>query len=481
MLSAQDPYPPVSSQKPAPDDAEIDGSAPQICVDYLSHEWKDEDVWSSWKAMTKRKYEIANGVRLENASWRTWAKQRGNLKTVSPETLNWLKESDVTWLYGPLHREASAFPPTKVSSMEDRLGIDTGKKSILKHRTLTEILQAPFQISPPNGRLGVDEEEDDIVDVPDTSATIKRRPKNITMNLGIPSSSRGVGTFKKDRHISFNNTVEQCIAVDEIPAEEYYDDTSDYDDESSDEDEHDDMAMSVASIASAHSKPGSDGAKRAIIAKLEPTQLKMGHEYSPDWDRGRPISSFIDSDDEQFGEVDSRYSVADTIPVTHDFSFDQDDGYDYDSDDDYEAHHSSTQIPHKLQDNSEDPLVVDVQNLPGLAVHDTASLRGSQGVRRASFLSAQGGPTPSNTPTIPLSGDREKRIVHMSRGRPSSRTSGALVAPAPSLPQVPLAEDYVEESEGGLIGTAVELLNTARDLLGAIMGSPRNPGQSWYE
>lgn len=226
--------------------------------------------------------------------------------------------------------------------MEDRLGIDTGKKSILKHRTLTEILQAPFQISPPNGRLGVDEEEDDIVDVPDTSATIKRRPKNITMNLGIPSSSRGVGTFKKDRHISFNNTVEQCIAVDEIPAEEYYDDTSDYDDESSDEDEHDDMAMSVASIASAHSKPGSDGAKRAIIAKLEPTQLKMGHEYSPDWDRGRPISSFIDSDDEQFGEVDSRYSVADTIPVTHDFSFDQDDGYDYDSDDDYEAHHSST-------------------------------------------------------------------------------------------------------------------------------------------
>jgi hypothetical protein len=78
-------------------------------------------VWTSWKAMTKHKSEIANGVRLENASWRTWAKQRSQLKTISPETLNWfvcpfsflvfqlvflqrlslyrLKDSDVTWLY----------------------------------------------------------------------------------------------------------------------------------------------------------------------------------------------------------------------------------------------------------------------------------------------------------------------------------------------------------------------------------------------
>ncbi|EEB98932.1 hypothetical protein MPER_01473 [Moniliophthora perniciosa FA553] len=39
--------------------------------------------------MTRQKNEIANGMRLENASWRTWWKQRNNLKTVNPETLNW--------------------------------------------------------------------------------------------------------------------------------------------------------------------------------------------------------------------------------------------------------------------------------------------------------------------------------------------------------------------------------------------------------
>jgi hypothetical protein len=75
---------------PLPDDSEVTTRLPSICVDYLSHDWAEDDVWTSWKAMTRHKAEIANGVRLENASWRTWAKQRGNLKTVSPETLNWL-------------------------------------------------------------------------------------------------------------------------------------------------------------------------------------------------------------------------------------------------------------------------------------------------------------------------------------------------------------------------------------------------------
>jgi hypothetical protein len=80
---------PQSHNGPTPDDSGITTRLPSICVDYLAHDWEEEDVWTSWKAMTRHKSEIANGVRLENASWRTWAKQRGNLKTISPETLNW--------------------------------------------------------------------------------------------------------------------------------------------------------------------------------------------------------------------------------------------------------------------------------------------------------------------------------------------------------------------------------------------------------
>ena len=72
-----------------PDDSEVTTRIPSVQVDYLSHEWQEEDVWASWRATTKHKASMANGVRLENASWRTWNKQRNNLKTISPETLNW--------------------------------------------------------------------------------------------------------------------------------------------------------------------------------------------------------------------------------------------------------------------------------------------------------------------------------------------------------------------------------------------------------
>jgi Fungal protein of unknown function (DUF1752) len=58
-------------------------------VDYLSHEWKEEDIWSSWRYIVARRNVYNNSVRLENASWRTWTKAKYHLKTVSPETLNW--------------------------------------------------------------------------------------------------------------------------------------------------------------------------------------------------------------------------------------------------------------------------------------------------------------------------------------------------------------------------------------------------------
>lgn len=72
------------------DDGDLETTNPRICVDYLSHQWQEEDVWRSWRSMTRLKTQIANGMRLENASWRTWWKQRNKLQTISPETLNWL-------------------------------------------------------------------------------------------------------------------------------------------------------------------------------------------------------------------------------------------------------------------------------------------------------------------------------------------------------------------------------------------------------
>ncbi|GLB41652.1 putative fungal protein of unknown function (DUF1752) [Lyophyllum shimeji] len=136
-----------------PDDSSV-STLPRGQVDYLSHNWQEEDVWRSWRNMTRQKNEIANGVRLENASWRTWWKQRNGLGTVTPETLNWLKDSDVTWLYGPLHTAVDWSPPPKPLPMPDTANLDLPNasapptKPILKHRSISELLTSELPTSP---------------------------------------------------------------------------------------------------------------------------------------------------------------------------------------------------------------------------------------------------------------------------------------------------------------------------------------------
>lgn len=98
---------------------------PERHVDYLSHEWNEWDISQSWKYIIlkkkKRAEDLVNAARLENASWRTWAKARNHLKTVSPEIVNWSKDSDVTWLYGPIVRDRD---DDDVSDVERGYGSD---------------------------------------------------------------------------------------------------------------------------------------------------------------------------------------------------------------------------------------------------------------------------------------------------------------------------------------------------------------------
>lgn len=62
---------------------------PSRYVDYLSHDWKEEDVWSSWKYIVSKGEVYDNSARLENAAWRAWTKSKYRLKTVRPEALYW--------------------------------------------------------------------------------------------------------------------------------------------------------------------------------------------------------------------------------------------------------------------------------------------------------------------------------------------------------------------------------------------------------
>lgn len=130
--------------KYAEDDTAI-RTQPSKHVDYLSHNWKEEDIWSSWKHIVSKRRAYSNSARLENASWRTWVKSKNKLKTVSPESLGWLKDCDVTWLYGPLQtgsdkslkiRSCSPASSTRISKSNPFLN----KKPILKKRSTSEIM-----------------------------------------------------------------------------------------------------------------------------------------------------------------------------------------------------------------------------------------------------------------------------------------------------------------------------------------------------
>ena len=78
---------------------------PTRYVDYLSHDWDERELVLSWRYVAKRRQTMESSARLENAAWRFWAQIRGTLKTTNPASLNWLKDHDITWLYGPFQSE----------------------------------------------------------------------------------------------------------------------------------------------------------------------------------------------------------------------------------------------------------------------------------------------------------------------------------------------------------------------------------------
>lgn len=120
-------------------DIAVEGTlAPAHCVDYLTHNWTDEDLASSWRVVSRHSNVSSNCSRLENASWRIWAKRRNNIPTLNPAELNWHKDNDTSWLYGPLLQPSKpTFNSAPVSKSSSFLGSvsSLGLKPALKKRT----------------------------------------------------------------------------------------------------------------------------------------------------------------------------------------------------------------------------------------------------------------------------------------------------------------------------------------------------------
>ncbi|KAI8351141.1 hypothetical protein BD560DRAFT_409328 [Blakeslea trispora] len=238
---------------------------PEMCVDYLSYQFDEMDLAASWRVMTKQKKQVVDGIRLENASWRTWAKQRNNLKTISPQTLNWLKDSDVTWLYGPLHRvigDEDPYLKPKKPTTADTLGlmlpIQTKQnqppklKSALKKLTQVDLLRrSATELSLYNTQRH------------------SRTSSLSQVNQKLKAVSPAILATHRQPKLRFNTQVEQCIAVTvEEPIHAYYYEEEDMYTSSSDL-ETDEVISHIDHLPPQYTS--------STIKKIAPARLKRSH------------------------------------------------------------------------------------------------------------------------------------------------------------------------------------------------------------
>ncbi|KAL8947901.1 MAG: hypothetical protein Q9222_005863 [Ikaeria aurantiellina] len=230
------------SSNAAGDDMDIKRE-PTRHVDYLSHNWKEEDIWSSWKHVTARKKAYTNSNRLENASWRTWAKSKYHLKTVSPETLNWYDQ----FLSVKLILKRYATDALKAQQPQQRLR----DPPILGERTLSDFLTSSTSETP-------------------SSATTEDESSNLSS-----SATSGRQTPCTKRHIHFNDKVEQCIAINDDGHQRCKYGKAVYDNSDSEEDL---LMMKPVPNKSNRSNPGtprnSFSSEGKTIAMLPSTTLK---------------------------------------------------------------------------------------------------------------------------------------------------------------------------------------------------------------
>jgi hypothetical protein len=295
---------------------------PSRHVDYLSHNWREEDIWSSWQLIVSKRKAYNNSARLENASWRTWMKAKFKLKTVTPETLNWyvqacrllykqllmpprLKDCDVTWLYGPLQTgsdKAFRLPSPSSSPLgSSRISKSNSflhKKPILKKRSMSEIMlqkslssssllkqaaaavqaQQSQGLRPNIGRA--------TSDFPTLYSRRFSQGNHPGMLSSVTSSALESPYPGERKHIHFNESVEQCIAIDMKGDDDEPDNHAVSDDSDSDDDggllmKRSNSSRKLPPLRRSSTPKQSFNADSKTIAKLPSTTLKY-RENTPE-------------------------------------------------------------------------------------------------------------------------------------------------------------------------------------------------------
>ncbi|KAI9278043.1 hypothetical protein BY458DRAFT_503624 [Sporodiniella umbellata] len=125
------------------------------CIDYLSYKWEADDIVQTYRETRKRsiehkinllekqekhdKHDDYKSKRLQNALWREMARKctsklSQSNKMVDPSSMCWQKESDITWLYGPIYTTSTQ---TQAS------------RPVHSHRGIKPVLKKQYSAVPP--------------------------------------------------------------------------------------------------------------------------------------------------------------------------------------------------------------------------------------------------------------------------------------------------------------------------------------------
>ncbi|KAI9875967.1 MAG: hypothetical protein M1830_007666 [Pleopsidium flavum] len=320
---------------------------PSRQVDYLSHDWKEEDISSTWRYIVSKWKVYSNSERLENASWRAWMKAKYRLRTVSPEILEWRKDSDVTWLYGPHHTRPSEFGVPASSLPEDQISEPDRfpihkpvlkKRPILKKRSPSEtLLQRSLNARPVRKQTAAVVHASSANVAASSSSRLSLSRHNSSPLSCLTSSGIHSLGFRDRRQIRFNDEVEQCIAVDLMKVNQDTEDScvihndDDYNDIDAFRDSTTIMQLSLSLTArNDFNKLNSPGSTSRTITTLPPTALKPYKDtYSPQGPVTSPAMTLCESS-ENSSPSRSRSPSPEILGLPSNFLLGSDD---YDDDD----------------------------------------------------------------------------------------------------------------------------------------------------
>jgi len=166
--------------------------------DYLYHDWQLNELTQTYQYLKyfqqKSRKEVDH--RLNYALWRNWSRNLFDLKTISPEFIQWNKDCDITWLYGPYFFNLQSTPSPNVYqhcySTQDDLHSTRRLKSALKRKSLASQFYHSALDSFSTSTIWLDKKDQSTSKLSETTLI-----------------------DDEDKKIRFNIQVEQCVAVED--------------------------------------------------------------------------------------------------------------------------------------------------------------------------------------------------------------------------------------------------------------------------